>query len=155
MKILAILQNQWFKDPEGARRIYAESNHPRHRLNARFLFRSSKSGRVLKAGFADLCDMIIWEEASPEIGGFSSAKFKPDPKHIAEVIKEHEPTIIITFGRLAQEGEQKARKLLEKKELPKLTIFVPHPASRDKTVVSKYKAIAEELRRILAKECEV
>lgn len=82
MVILAILQNQWFRNPAKAREIYERNPELRNKLIAGFLFSGCLTGRRLQSAFGDLCDSIIWEESSPEIGGFSVSKFTHDPEHI-------------------------------------------------------------------------
>ncbi len=131
MKILAFLQNQWFKNPAAARRSYERwtRESPRHELNAYFLFAGCKTGRVLRKAFGDLCDTIIWEEASPEIGGRSSSSFKPDPKHMATVALEHRPDIVLLFGKPAQRGWEQGGRFRDT-AIPKHVIQMPHPAAR-------------------------
>ena len=106
--MLAILQNQWFRDPERVRGFIAAADDPadyRRRFLSRALFAGCLTGRRLRAAFgADLCREIIWEEASPEIGGHSSSVFPADRAHVAEVIRLHLPDIILAFGKVAQNG---------------------------------------------------
>jgi hypothetical protein len=104
MKILAILQNQWFKDPEAVQAIYDRHPDRRNDLNSRYLFMGCLTGRRLQQALGDLCDSIIWEEASPKVGGFSASKFPADPKHIASAIEKHKPDLVLCFGKIAADG---------------------------------------------------
>lgn len=63
MTIVVILQNQWFKDPEGIRAMFAEHPERRERYIEAFLFMGCLTGKRLRSAFGDeLCDEIIWEE---------------------------------------------------------------------------------------------
>lgn len=73
-------------------------------MNARFLFAGSLTGRRLKAALGDLCEAIIWEEASATTSNQSSACPPADPRHIIKVVKYHKPDIVITFGAIATNG---------------------------------------------------
>src|SRR5580693_5868087 len=82
MAILGFLQNAWFKDPVGAQKIFDRYPERRNELIARFLFAGCLTGRNLRKALGeDLCETIIWEETSPKIGGYSSARFPPEPEH--------------------------------------------------------------------------
>lgn len=104
MKIVAFMQNQWFKDPAAAKRLYDKYPDHREEFIKRFLFMGCLSGRRLKIAFGSLCDKIIWEECSPEIGGHASFNPKPDPDHIRRVLEKHKPDLVMTFGRGAHAG---------------------------------------------------
>lgn len=123
MIIVAFLQNQWFKDPERIKRIYAARPDRREELNKRFLFLNSLTGKRLKATFGDMCNLIIWEEISPRIGRESAAVFSPDHDHIKSVLEKHKPDCLIAFGTKAKEG---LKRYCEGIPL----IDCPHPAAR-------------------------
>jgi hypothetical protein len=106
MKILAIMQNQWFKNPEEVRRLYERRPDKRNHFIGIFLFMECTSGRRLqKALGEELCSRIIWEEASPEIGGRSASNFGADPVHIQNAVKTHRPDLIICFGKVSGQEE--------------------------------------------------
>ena len=147
MKIVAFLQNQWFRDPDAARRMYERSSHPRHRLNARCLFAGCKTGRVLRKVFGDLCDDIIWENASAEIGGCSSSAFDPDLSHMADVICEHRPDVVLVFGTYAQAGLAKAE-ILMGDAMPDRVFRLPHPISRIRGGLQRLRDAATTLQTI-------
>lgn len=81
-KIVAFLQNQWFRDPERMKRIREDvhwKDKPRWHWNATWLFFGCLTGRrLLEALGEDLCSEIYWEEISPEIGGFAASAFPAD-----------------------------------------------------------------------------
>lgn len=108
MKIVAFLQNQWFKDPERVRALIARHTRDseygstyRQKFLTRALFSGCLTGRRLQASFGDLCDKIFWEEASPEIGCESSSNFPPDEAHIRQMIETERPELILCFSRAA------------------------------------------------------
>lgn len=128
-KIVGFLQNQWFADPVRVRQIYERHGQDlgdRADLNARFLFAGGgMTGlRLRKAFGGDLCDAMVWENASPRLGGKSSDCFPADPAHIAAVIDFHRPSMLVIFGRVARElaGVPIAREIVR--------IYAPHPAAR-------------------------
>jgi hypothetical protein len=105
LKILAILQNQWFKDPDAVRAMYARRPEMRQELLRRFLFMGCLTGRRLRAAFGEeTCRRIVWEEASPEIGGESRAAFRADPAHILAAVEAHRPEVVLAFGKIASDA---------------------------------------------------
>lgn len=162
MKILAFLQNQWF--PASKHKIikYAYSKHgdtPEDRadLNARYLFFGCLTGKRLRAAFGDLCDDIIWENASPEIGSESCAKFPPDPQHIAKVILHFRPQVVLTFGSVASQGVLASLKMICPNSEPVRfkVIGCPHPAARHATALNELRTVAEEIGQLMAASREV
>lgn len=123
-RIVAFLQNQWFKNPERHKAFAAKHPELREDLIARFLFAGCKTGRVLRAALGDaLCDEIIWEETSREIGGYSGAIFPPDHEHINAVCLKHNPDVILAFGKQATEA-------LRQRDGIEDLFCGPHPANR-------------------------
>jgi len=108
MKILGILQCQWFKEPDRVRDYLAR--HPGHDSRARYtkraLFYGGHSGKMLMMNLGEkLCwDVMTWGEASPEIGGHASACFKPDPDYVASLIEHFRPDMVVSFGNVAHEA---------------------------------------------------
>lgn len=153
MKILAILQNQWFKDPDRIAAIYARHADDldyRARLNARYLFCKSLTGRRLKAAFGDLCDSIVWEEASPQVGGRSSSAFRADIQHIKRLVDHHQPEVIIAFGKIAQDGVWRSMAIQRRSFMLFGTV---HPAARGNGTVRTLAETAANVRAYLAR-CE-
>jgi hypothetical protein len=135
MVILAFLQNQWFRDPEGIEQMFKEKPERRNRYIQAFLFMGCLTGRRLKDALGEqLCDDIIWEEASPKVGGRSSSLFPADLKHICSALITHRPDIVLAFGKIAVEGVRAAIKLDEFENHPEPLTFQlftgPHPAAR-------------------------
>lgn len=105
MKVLAFLQNQWFHDPDHVREILKRTPQARRRIIHYALFSGCRTGRVLKAGLGEeWCRKIVWEEASPEIGGEASSVFPADPAHILKAIEEVKPTVILALGKIASDA---------------------------------------------------
>lgn len=148
MKILAFLQNQWFRDPEGIKEIFAAHPERRERYIAAYLFMGCLTGRRLKSAFGEeLCDRIVWEEISSEIGGHASSKFPPDPEHIERVIRKHEPDVIICFGKLASDGLSTMIARLGTLPIKGFSVlYGPHPAARQNPMPA-LRAIANRLKR--------
>lgn len=141
MKILAILQNQWFKDPEKTEAMYARRPDLRNYYIGKFLFMGCKTGKVLQQAFGEeLCDRIIWEEASPKIAGISSGVFPADLDHIKSAIEKHKPDVIVCFGNIAGDGVGQLRI-----SIPVLN--APHPAARNNPIPA-LMTVAEKLRNL-------
>jgi len=105
MKVLAILQNQWFRDPDRVRTFIERRPELRRAFIRRALFAGGRTGCMLKAGLGEeWCRKIVFDEASPEIGGEASSVFPADPAHLRAVIDEVKPTVILALGRIASDG---------------------------------------------------
>lgn len=149
---VAFLQNQWFKNPDKIRGMYEGHAakiglYPaRARLNELFLFYRSLTGRRLKAAFGDeACRQIVWEEASAVVGGVSSSAYPADPTHMIAVIQHHQPSVVLTFGKIANDGINAVMQLVHRDRLacPKFMILcAPHPAARHASVPFELKATA-------------
>jgi hypothetical protein len=152
--IVAFLQNMWFKEPERAKKIldrYVKNGDGREVFIRDMLFAKCLTGRRLMQALGEgRCMEIIWEEASPEIGGHSRSKFAYDSLHMAEVIRKHKPDVILCFGLVAYNGLAKACDYLGNlKHRP--IICGPHPASRSTTVMQDLRNVAKCLEEELAK----
>lgn len=148
MKILAIMQNQWFKHPARMKRMLETTfKGDRERFIKKLLFFGCRSGKNLRAAFGEeLCDSIIWEEASTEMGGKASSSFPPDPDHIARVLNKHKPDVVIPFGKTALAGLLASVQagLLGSQDF--IVIGAPHPAARQPDVMARLREIAARLR---------
>lgn len=132
-KVLAFLQNQWFRDPGRVKAIYERHPEMRNDLIRRYLFMGCLTGRRLEAAFGeDRCAEIVWEESSPEVGGHASSRFPPDAKHIANAIIQHKPDVVFAFGKIAADGVLSAMREIETYPTPLSFRFMtgPHPAAR-------------------------
>lgn len=139
MKIVAFLQNMWFRDPERMKKIFVDQFHSdREHFIRTWLFWSCLTGKRLRSIFGeDLCDEIIWEEQSPEIGGKSSASFPADYSHIRRVLTKHQPQIVIAFGVKAK---QALCKIKTEDRANWEFLSAPHPAARSpNTVLALYE----------------
>jgi hypothetical protein len=145
---MVILQNQWFKDPARMRGILEKHYSGRRNEFIRtFLFWSCRTGKNLKAAFGEeLCDQIIWEEASPEIGGAASSAFPADPMHINNAICKHCPDIVVALGKIASEGVKRA---FASFELNPRLIIGPHPTARHATVMDELREVGRTLTGVL------
>lgn len=81
------------------------------------------TGQRLEKALGDLCDTIIWDECSREIGGKSSAAFPADLEHMRGAITEHVPDVILAFGKIAGDA-------LKTIAPTQRVIYGPHPAAR-------------------------
>lgn len=150
-RILAILQNQWFRNPGEVKALFARHPEHRNRLIRDFLFMGCLSGkRLLRFLGEELCSQIIWEEASPEIGGHAGSNFGADLEHLRAAFKKHSPEIVISFGQVAG----RAVKLIEPEMEAVKFLYAPHPAARTDPAV-ELKRLGAELRRGLGAEISV
>lgn len=124
MKIVAFLQNQWFKDPEGVKAMFDEHPERRERYIEAFLFMGCLTGKRLQSVFGEeLCGAIIWEETSRDIGGYAASKFPADTRHMTAVLEKHQPTVVLAFGRIAGDA-------IHSMVTNSPIIYGPHPAAR-------------------------
>src|SRR5580704_6078428 len=150
MVILAFLQNQWFKDPEKVRALFARRPDLRNDMIRRYLFMGCHTGKQLRKAFGEaLCDRIIWEEVSLQIGGHSASKFPADLKHMTEAIVRTQPDIILAFGRIASDAIAELNG--GKCPIPCTHIFfAPHPAARNNPMAELVN-MAQRVRAELGK----
>jgi hypothetical protein len=136
--ILAVLQNQWFRDPDRVRASLERFPEGRRRMIHYALFAGCRTGKVLKSVFVDLCAEIIWEEASPEIGGKASSCFPADHIHLQSVLDEVKPDVVLGFGCIATDA-------LAVLVPPGKLLTAPHPAARGVDVIDQIKMMRERL----------
>ncbi|HMJ28588.1 MAG TPA: hypothetical protein VK512_07695 [Xanthobacteraceae bacterium] len=133
MKVLAILQNQWFRDPDRVRAFIERRPELRRNFIRRALFSGCRTGRILKTALGEeWCRKIVWEEASPEIGGQASSRFRADTRHILDVVVEVQPTVILALGKIASDAVNSLCPI--HRLTPPATIIniitAPHPTAR-------------------------
>ena len=138
MKILAFLQNQWVRDPKRLAAMIERTPAARERFLMYALFQSH-TGNRLKQVFGEDCMEWNWDNASPQIGGHSSSCFPADPEHIKAVLEEHQPDVVLTFGKVASDA---LRKTCDHFKL----IAGPHPAARQDNVMAKLEKMADSLK---------
>jgi hypothetical protein len=128
MKILAILQNMWVKDPEKVKSMLARdtTGQLRGRIIRYSLFAGCKTGRVLQDVFGEeLCTRIIWEEASPIIAADPHDYFPPDAAHVNAALDEHQPDLVVGF---TSRGKRVLHSICHKRAI--FSIGSIHPAAR-------------------------
>ncbi len=143
MTIVAIMQNMWFHNPPLMEKILARRyNGDREEFIADYLFFRCKTGKVLtKVLGEELCNRIVWEEASPKIGGKSDSKFPADSAHIRGVLNRNKPAIVLGFGGIAHTGLVAV--------VPVAHVIVgPHPAARQGDVYARIGMMVKLLARI-------
>lgn len=141
---VAFLQNMWVKDPVRVRASIARYGEEyRMRLIKRALFAGCFTGRRLRSAFTeDYLGMILWEESTREIAGDPKTIFRADPDHIRAVLKQYEPSCVLTFGKIATDAVT-----------PLWTgriVACPHPAARQPDTVTKLYKAAQEFRNIVS-----
>jgi hypothetical protein len=138
MKVVAILQNQWFKQPERVKEFLSRMPQCRESYLAKTLFMGCKTGRVLMDVFdEDWVNSIVWEEASPEIGNHSSSVFPADIAHVKGVMDKHQPQVVLAFGKVAQEAVAGA--------WSGKVIKAPHPCARGSDTLAQIQRARTEL----------
>ncbi len=152
MMILGLLQNQWFKDPERAKKIlarYEASGDGRETFVRDMLFLGCLTGKRIRAAFGAFAQ-IIWEDASPMICGHASACPPADPAHVLRVLEKHKPELVICFGAVAFKAVMGADWFTVKRSVHFRLITCPHPASRGPNVITDLQATAKDVREALA-----
>lgn len=115
------------------------------------LFYRCLSGKRLKKALGDdLCDEIIWEEASLETSGKPNVIVKPDPQHISQAVQKFSPEIILTFGAVAKDGLLRAVPLITPPKTFEM-IHGPHPAARGSDVPIRLAEISGRIGEIRSK----
>ncbi len=143
MTILAFLQNQWFHNPAKVERLMQVYPDQRESMIHFALFRGCLTGRRLEAAFGEeLCNQIIWENASPKIAGQSDGVFPADTAHMADAIGKHNPQIILSFGSVAAAGLDQ----IPNYTALRIIIRGPHPAARFPYIRSQLLTMAAEVR---------
>jgi hypothetical protein len=139
MKILAVLQNMWVKDPERVKAMLARTPQARRRVIHFSLFAGCRTGRVLKSIFGeDRCREIVWEESTTEIASNPRDIFPPDIDHLKAVLAEIRPDVVLSFGRIASVA------LSQMVPAEKL-IVGPHPTARQGDTLHRLRNMAARL----------
>lgn len=148
MKCLAFLQNQWFENPARMANILERVyKGDREKFIATSLFFRCRTGVVLRSVFGgELCEDIIWENASPKMGDNSKSKFPPDPDHIRGVIQKHDPQVIFGFGLQARDGLLACELFTTGRHV----IFGPHPTARSPDVYPRLREMLSHYQSLTA-----
>lgn len=154
MSVLAFLQNAYTSSAESAAKLEKSFEDPNiagfmQRLRKDGLFDGQNyTGLTIKRIFGEkVCDAIWWENASPQWGWESKHKFPADMDHIRRLCKEHNPSVVLTFGAVARDALLDLKLQLDSPLEFAVIISGPHPACRQP---DKF----EQLRRMNAKLLE-
>lgn len=151
MKMLAFLQNPWFKPGTDERMIQLYRDNPEFH---RRVLAMSATGRALKKMFGRLYDEIIWDNASPAHGEMRDAVSPPDIHHIAGVVARERPDVVLLFGRQAEIGWDQMAEATGLYSFPDYHVNVlraPHPMARG-SVNDHLKKIAIQVKLLYAKQ---
>lgn len=140
MKVLAVLQNMWVKDPARIKALLERTPAARRRMITYSLFAGCRTGRILKAVFGeDRCREFVWEESTTEIAGNARDIFPADLVHLRAVLDEVEPDVVLAFGRIASAA---LTQLVPRRKL----LIGPHPTARQSDTFAKLRFMAECLQ---------
>lgn len=134
MKILAMLQNPWFKP--GTRQEVIDRFRDDEAFMRRLLLRS-KTGKRIVASVGEHLTMMQFCDASPIHGFTSNSCNKADIDHIKQQIERHNPDIVICFGRIAGDGVDCLNGVYQ-------IIKTPHPARCSNAAMMELKRQLDE-----------
>lgn len=136
VKILAFLQNPWFKP--GTNPLLIKKYRLDQDFHRRVLYMSA-TGRALYRAFGpELYREIIWENANWRHGDERDSKMPPDATHMAYVITMHRPELILCFGEQAKKGIAKLAVTAE-------VLYAYHPMARG-SYAEHLSKIVEEVK---------
>lgn len=162
-RVLCLLQNQWFKDPERAKKLLkTHQKHEggywegRYRFIRDMLFMGCLTGKRIEAAFGkELCDYggMIFEEASPEIHGDPRHSPEPDKDHVMHALQYYQPGVLVVLGKTAEQAAlpmfydppPSAYPYFYKTKI----IIAPHPAARGLKVFSELSLAADKVKEYL------
>jgi hypothetical protein len=153
VKILGVLQNQWFPMHQVDRaneviRQYAGNYHWRALWNRKWLFYGRNlTGNRLREAFGDWCERITWEEATPVATGRSDAIVTADVLHLCAILSYHQPDHVLAFGRIAEAGLWKAFEGVLPEDPNKTWKMIrgPHPCARHCDVMNQLRRMRKDL----------
>lgn len=154
MKILGVLQNQWFKDPVRAKAmldagVIRYGDIYRDRFIKMTLFMGCLTGRRIEAAFGPLVDDMKFCEASAEIGENANLAPEFDIDHLHATFLRLQPDIVVAFGNIAKAGVAAVLKERSFPSVPSHVLCASHPAARGPDVMKLLVHTAGHLRRIL------
>lgn len=134
MKVVAFLQNPWFK-PETPNYIIAKyRDDPDFRRKVLSL---SVTGRRLDSAYGKFFSQIHWNNANPLHGSYSSKLFREDIGHMVNVLGSERPVAVVTYAKTALDGMSQILHYWD--EIPEIKALdlakpahhhCPHPNSR-------------------------
>jgi hypothetical protein len=142
MKILAVLQNTWVREPARVEAMIARDPSKRRRIIAMLLFAGrGLTGKRLRAALGGWCERIEWENASTTIASSPREPVVGNCVNLATTLYDVQPHIVITFGALAC-------KTLGQTDWAGRTIRVPHPTSGGTGVTEKLRGVRRQLDKL-------
>lgn len=145
-KILAFLQNPWFKPgtPERYIQMYREDQD----YHRRVLYLSATGKALCRAFGEDLYMAIHWDNANPRHGAGRSAVLAPDVNHMVAVLMRVKPDVVLLFGKQAQRGwdELVSEDILRNRHV----LRAPHPMAYG-SARGHLEKIAMETRALCAR----
>lgn len=166
--VLLFLQNQWFKDPEAVEALLArhEGDEPfRRDFIKRCLFMGCRTGKVIDDIFGDRLADITFEETSRRIGSHAASAFPADVAHMAAVIADVRPAVIIAMGNTARAAVKSllaggtmaeplpdcsgAGEQSEGAPLCAHVLFAPHPTARHSYTLPAIRSVRRALDKLM------
>lgn len=140
MKIIAFLQNPWFK--EGTPKFIIDKYGNCQTFHRRVLAMSATGKALMRAFGRDLYGRIVWDNACPHHGSTRRHAEKPDFLHMARRVAEEQADVILLFGAHAQRGWDQVMmdKELSDMRWRRTVLRAPHPMAMGNA--------AEHLRKI-------
>lgn len=130
IKIVAFMQNPWFKPGTSIRHIklYSESQY----FHRAVLANSMSGKRLLQAFGEELYNQIWWDNANPVAATIATGKFEANYDHMIKVLIRQNPRLVIGFG---QEANMAITQLLVTEKFPGEieSLACHHPNARGKT----------------------
>ena len=158
MKILAILQNTWAKDPERVHALLDRNRDRRHEVVARLLFASDcLTGRRLLTVFGEMLKEHEWtfENASTVVTGNSEGRPPYNVEHVRGVIGRFRPDAIITFGTSAKEALRDMQRAKKKQAVPLPPVVeCIHPAVQKPGWLTQMVAARAKLEEVLSQQLQ-
>jgi hypothetical protein len=158
MKILAILQNTWAKDPQRVHYLLDRNRDRRHEVVARLLFASGcLTGRRILTVFGESLKEHQWtfENASTVVTGNSGGRPPYNVEHVKGVIGRFRPDAIITFGTSAKEALRDMQRAKKQPQTPlPPTIECIHPAVQKPGWLSQMVAARVKLEEVLNQQLQ-
>jgi hypothetical protein len=101
MRIVAFLQNPWFRAGTSERHIDRYTTDPVFR---RVMLAQSMTGRRLYKAFGPNYSEIWWDNVSTHSGKTHRELTVVELDHVGRVIIEQDPLLILTFGNVARDA---------------------------------------------------
>lgn len=152
MRTVAFLQNAYFKP--GTLQRHIDMYHTNLRFRQIVLTQTATGKALIRAFDVDFYDAIHWDNASTEHGFDRRHKSRADTAHMATVLADNKPQVLILFGREAQDGfaaiERESTKMFGAPHPPSLlhVLRARHPMAMG-LAGEHLRAVATEFKRII------